>query len=84
VTRSDWEWRCSLSDSDPAVYRRSLRRLLDLLDDVDDIFIGHGDPVTPVDVRRVQAAYEKLWDGRQPNAHEVDGMRFLVKPGYVS
>jgi glyoxylase-like metal-dependent hydrolase (beta-lactamase superfamily II) len=53
-----------LPDSDPAAFRTSLERLVQVLDDVDGVFPAHGEsPMTPQDVRDIQTAFECVWNG---------------------
>ncbi len=57
-------------DSDTEAFRVSLNRLLAVLDDVDLVFAAHGDaPMTPQDVRDIQAAFAQV-SGRKVVAEE--------------
>lgn len=80
-------WR---PNSDPAAYRESLRLLAELADACDVVYPSHNQsPITPDDVRRMQAAYEDIWAGRkQPDAREdgrdvfaFDGFAFWLRTG---
>lgn len=59
-----------LKKSDPAAYRRSLERVVALLDAVDVVYPAHGAPMTPDDVRALRAAYESVWAGDVPSTPE--------------
>lgn len=80
-------------DSDPVAFHESLRRVTDILDDVDTIYPAHGpSPVTTNEVREICAAYEEVWAGRKPDgdgmfytypfaSHEFDCFSFMMPPG---
>jgi glyoxylase-like metal-dependent hydrolase (beta-lactamase superfamily II) len=82
-------------DSDPAAFRASLERLVDVLDEVDLVLPAHGDaPMTTQDVRDIQAAFEQVWNGeltpveRSLLNHDVDAysfgsFSFLVPRGWT-
>jgi hypothetical protein len=51
-------------DSDTEAFRVSLERLVAVVDDVDLVFPAHGDsPMTPQDVRDIQAAFAQVCAG---------------------
>jgi glyoxylase-like metal-dependent hydrolase (beta-lactamase superfamily II) len=78
-----------LSCSDPTTYRDSLRLLAALTEEVDTVYPSHGDvPLTPADLRRMHAAYEEVWAGREPDARlpdrdvfEFDTFAIWLRPG---
>jgi glyoxylase-like metal-dependent hydrolase (beta-lactamase superfamily II) len=52
-------------NSDPAAFRESLRRVSEVLHDVDTVYPAHGPaPITPDDVLAIRDAYEEVWTGR--------------------
>jgi glyoxylase-like metal-dependent hydrolase (beta-lactamase superfamily II) len=70
-------------DSDTEAFRVSLDRLIAVLDDVDLVFPAHGDaPMTPQDVRDIQAAFAQVSAGevaateRSLLGYEVDSYDF--------
>jgi glyoxylase-like metal-dependent hydrolase (beta-lactamase superfamily II) len=75
---------------DPAAYRDSLRLLAELAGEVDTVYPSHNAvPLTPDDVRRMHAAYEEIWAGREPaerrelcDVHAFDGFQFWLPPGF--
>jgi glyoxylase-like metal-dependent hydrolase (beta-lactamase superfamily II) len=88
-----------LPGSSPADYRRSLARVVELAEHADDVFVGHGDPMTPAAVRAIYDAYESIWSGevtgerdsvdlgwvqRPCDAYEAGGVTFLLTPGAVA
>ncbi|MDQ3548078.1 MAG: MBL fold metallo-hydrolase [Chloroflexota bacterium] len=52
-----------LPGSDPRAYRTTLTKIVELAEAADQIFICHGDPITPDELRDYQAAFEQLWTG---------------------
>ncbi len=86
-----------LKKSDPVAYRRSLERIVALLDAVDTIYPAHGAPMTPDDVRALRDAYESVWAGAVPStpdrapamwagdidAYQVGRFLFLTPRGAV-
>jgi glyoxylase-like metal-dependent hydrolase (beta-lactamase superfamily II) len=60
-----------LPGSDPAAYRDTLGRIVALAEQVDTVYVCHGDPVSAADVRAVRDAYEEIWAGRAPSAHDT-------------
>lgn len=51
-------------DSDAVAFRRSLERLMAVLDAVDLVFPAHGgSPMTPQDVRDISDAFARVWRG---------------------
>jgi glyoxylase-like metal-dependent hydrolase (beta-lactamase superfamily II) len=76
--------------SDPVAYRRSLRLLAELCDDVDVVYPSHNAvPLTPDDVRAMQAAYEEVWAGHvapertdsEKHVFHFGEFSFWVRPG---
>jgi glyoxylase-like metal-dependent hydrolase (beta-lactamase superfamily II) len=54
--------------SDPAAWRRTLEKLVELSRQVDILRPSHGPALTPEDVYEIQGAYEEIWVGkREPN-----------------
>lgn len=80
------------ANSDPAAFRESLRRVTDLISEMDAIYPSHGSsPLSPEDVLTIRAAYEEVWDGRPfdrtgslygyPIAtYDFGGFSFLLPP----
>jgi glyoxylase-like metal-dependent hydrolase (beta-lactamase superfamily II) len=57
-------------NSDPAAFRASLRRVADLMGEVDAIYPSHGaSPLAPIDVVTIRDAFEEVWNGREPDQH---------------
>lgn len=81
-------------DSDPAAFRESLRRVSDVLDEVDTVYPAHGpSPITPNDVREISATYEAVWAGREADrdgsvsgypltVHDFGRFSFLMPHGW--
>lgn len=84
-----------LPGSDPHAYRTSVAKIVELSNHADQIFVCHGDPITPDELRDYQAAFERLWTGisaptrdsmligvEQVTAdiHDIGVYRFLVPP----
>lgn len=80
-------------NSDPAAFRESLRRLSEVMSEVDTIYPAHGpSPVSPTDVGAVREAYDLVWAGRTPDRngtlfgldltiHDFEKFAFLMPPG---
>jgi glyoxylase-like metal-dependent hydrolase (beta-lactamase superfamily II) len=60
-----------LNGSDPVAYRDTLRRMTELAEQVDVIYPSHGATMTAADVRELREAYESIWAGREPTAHQT-------------
>jgi glyoxylase-like metal-dependent hydrolase (beta-lactamase superfamily II) len=59
-------------DSDPGMFRASLRLAVELSRDVDVVYPSHGpSPLTPGDVREIHEAYESVWAGRARDRDDV-------------
>ena len=57
--------------SDPVAYRESLRLLVELSELVDFVYPSHNRaPILPDAVRAMQAAYEVIWAGREPDRRD--------------
>lgn len=76
--------------SDPRTYRESLQLLAELSEVVDVIYPSHNaSPIAPIDVRRMQAAYEDIWAGRKSpdrreddrDIFEFDTYSYWLRPG---
>jgi glyoxylase-like metal-dependent hydrolase (beta-lactamase superfamily II) len=52
-------------DSNPADWRRTLEKLVELSKDVDILRPSHGPEMTPDDVRQIHTAYEDIWAGNR-------------------
>jgi glyoxylase-like metal-dependent hydrolase (beta-lactamase superfamily II) len=80
-------------ESDPVVFRQSLRLAEEIVVDVDTIYPAHDSvPLVPDDVRAIRAAYETVWAGRTPDGqgtlygyrtidHEFGRFSFHLPPG---
>jgi glyoxylase-like metal-dependent hydrolase (beta-lactamase superfamily II) len=87
-----------LDGSDPAAYRSSLTKIVELAEHADQIFVCHGDPITPDELRDYHAAYEQVWKGVTTpseesmligvenvtaDIHDIGVYRFLVPSGAI-
>lgn len=52
-----------LHGSDPHAYRPTLAKIVELAASADQIFVCHGDPISPDELRDYHAAFEQLWTG---------------------
>ncbi len=75
---------------DPVAYRKTLRRLAELADDVDVVYPSHNRvPLAPADVQAMHKAYEEIFEGREPDESTADydvyafgEFSFWMPPGY--
>lgn len=87
-----------LDRSDPVTYRTSLAKIAELAEHADQIFICHGAPITPDELRDYHTAYEQVCTGVttplresmligvehvETDIHDIGVYRFLVPPGAI-
>ena len=58
------------ANSEPAVFRESLRRVASLADEYDVVYPSHGPtPLDADDVLTIRDAYEEVWNAHAPDGH---------------